>query len=70
MNVKVLYKDSDNQVNKICDEIPFSCSVDVPDSKIDMQCISKISLESIEASIEIDTIAVKVSSFPWPVLRG
>jgi LysM repeat protein len=59
LNVKVLYKDSDNQINKICDEIPFSCSVDIPDSKIDMQCMSKIFLENIEASIEIDTIAIK-----------
>lgn len=59
LNVRVLYRDSDNQINKICDEIPFSCSVDIPDSKIDMQCISKISLESMEASIEIDTIAIK-----------
>ncbi|MFL0195582.1 SPOCS domain-containing protein [Clostridium sp. WILCCON 0269] len=59
LNAKILYKDSDNQINKVSDEIPFSCTVDIPDSKIDMQCISKISLESIEANIEIDTIAVK-----------
>lgn len=57
----VLYNSSHEEKNlgKASEEIPFSCSVDVPGSKIDMQCMAKAALESIEASIEANTIAVK-----------
>ncbi|OAA86679.1 Spore coat assembly protein ExsA [Clostridium ljungdahlii] len=59
LNAKILYKNSENQIEKSNEEIPFSCSVDIPESKIDMQCIAKVSLESIEGEIEVDTIAIK-----------
>jgi LysM repeat protein len=59
LNTKVLYKNLEDEINKASDEIPFSCSVDIPESKIDMQCIAKVSLESIQGDVEIDTIAIK-----------
>jgi LysM repeat protein len=61
LNVDVLYRTTDEEkyVYTVNEEIPFSCSVEVPGCKIDMQCIGKASLENIEASIEADTIAIK-----------
>ncbi|SKA89865.1 LysM repeat-containing protein [Clostridium sp. USBA 49] len=61
LNVEVLYKtnDEDKCAYVIKDEIPFSTYVEIPDAKIDMQCIAKLDLESIEASIEANTIGVK-----------
>lgn len=61
LNADVLYKtvDEEKYVYTVSEEIPFSCAVDIPGCKIDMQCIGKASLENIEASIEADTIAIK-----------
>lgn len=61
LQVDIIYKTSDEEqyVAKVSEDIPFNCSVDIPGSKIDMQCIAKVHLDSIEASVEADTIAVK-----------
>lgn len=61
LNVKILYKTS-HEENYLCtvnEEVPFSCAVEIPGCKIDMQCIAKAALESLEAFIEADTIAIK-----------
>ncbi|KYH34945.1 spore coat assembly protein ExsA [Clostridium tepidiprofundi DSM 19306] len=57
----VLYKtvDEGKQISAVEDEIPFTCALDIPGVKINMQCLCKISLENIEADIEAGTIAVK-----------
>lgn len=61
LNVDIVYRssDEDKYVSKVSDQLPFSCSVDVPGSKIDMQCVAKAALESIEANVEANTIAIK-----------
>jgi LysM repeat protein len=61
LNVGILYKTMDEEKGfyTINEEIPFSCGVEIPECKIDMQCIAKVSLENIEASIELDRISVK-----------
>lgn len=59
VNVKALYSNSDGDIKKANEEIPFTCPVDVPGSKIDMQCVAKVSVDSINAEIEVNTIAVK-----------
>ncbi|ABK62530.1 DUF3794 and LysM peptidoglycan-binding domain-containing protein [Clostridium novyi] len=61
LNVNILYKTEDEQDNiaVISEEIPFSAGVDVPGSKIDMECIAKVSLENLEAGVEAGTIAIK-----------
>lgn len=59
LNVKVLYGVSGGSISKADEEIPFTCSVDIPGSKIDMQCIAKASVESMDAGIEVNTIAIK-----------
>lgn len=59
INVKVLYKTSNEDIKKANEEIPFNASIDIPGSKIDMQCIAKVSIESIDADIEVNTIAIK-----------
>lgn len=61
LNVNVLYRTTDDEkyVYTVNEEIPFSCSVEIPGCKIDMQCIGKSYLENVEASIEADTIAIK-----------
>lgn len=61
VNANVVYKTNDNDkyINTINEEIPFSCPVEIPGCKIDMQCIGKVALENISASIEAGNIAVK-----------
>jgi LysM repeat protein len=61
VNVEVLYRtnDEDKCAHVVKDEIPFSTAVEIPDAKIDMQCVAKASLESVEAAIEANTIGIK-----------
>lgn len=61
VNVDVLYRsnDSSRYLYSISEELPFSCGVDMPGSKIDMVSFAKASLENIEAAIEANTIAIK-----------
>lgn len=61
LNVDVLYRtvEEDKYVDTVNEEIPFSCTIEIPGCKIDMQCIGKACLENIDASIEADTIAIK-----------
>lgn len=61
INVNVLYKTADEEkyLGAINEDIPFSASIDIQGSKIEMSAIVKAFLESIEASIEANTIAIK-----------
>lgn len=61
VNSSVVYRtsDDDKYVYTLNDELPFSCSVDIPGSKIDMMCNSKAYIENIEAAIEANTILIK-----------
>ncbi|OFI06176.1 LysM domain/BON superfamily protein [Clostridium acetireducens DSM 10703] len=61
LNVNVIYKTEDEEkyIYNVNNEIAFNCSVDIPGCKIDMQSVAKASLESLEANIEANTIAVK-----------
>ncbi|NLM36014.1 MAG: DUF3794 domain-containing protein [Clostridiales bacterium] len=49
----------EEEFSTISEELPFSCSVDIEGSKIDMECMAKANLENLEASVEANTIAVK-----------
>jgi LysM repeat protein len=61
LNVEVLYRTNEEEkaVFVIKDEIPFTTSVEVPGTKIDMQCMANAGLENIESQIEANTIGVK-----------
>ena len=61
MDVEVLFKADDNEklIYTVKEEMPFTCNAEVPGAKIDMQCVVKVCIESAEASIEGNTIAVK-----------
>jgi LysM repeat protein len=61
LNVNVVYKTDDEEkyVAMVSEEIPFSCNIDIPGTKIDMDCMVKVYLESLEAFVEANTIAVK-----------
>lgn len=61
LSVNVLYKtsDEDNLVDAVEEEIPFSCSAEIPGTKIHMNSEVKLFLESLEGSIEAGTIAIK-----------
>lgn len=61
LNVNVLYKtaDDDKNIYSLSEEFPFSNSIDVQGTKIDMQGIARILMENVEASVEANTIAVK-----------
>lgn len=61
LKVEIMYKTSDEKefVSTKSEEIPFTTAVEIPGCKIDMQCFCKAFIESIEASIEADTLAIK-----------
>jgi len=61
LQVNVLYKgdDESNYVGTIEEEIPFSFTTDVPGAKIEMNCTTKLFLESLEAFVEAGTIGIK-----------
>lgn len=61
LNVEILYRTNEPEKSAfvVKDEIPFTTSIDLPGSKIDMQCIAKAALENVEAAIEANTIGVK-----------
>lgn len=61
LNVEILYKtlDEEKYLCTVNEEIPFSYGVEIPGCKIDMQCIAKICLENVEASIELNNIDIK-----------
>jgi LysM repeat protein len=51
--------DDEKYIATVKDEIPFTCTIDVPGTKINMQCLCKVSLENIEADIQGNIIAIK-----------
>lgn len=61
VDTSVLYKTDipEKYIQVAQDSIPFTCTLDIPQAKIDMQCVARVNLESIEAFVEADTIAVK-----------
>ncbi|RXI41069.1 peptidase M23 [Clostridium tetani] len=61
LNVNVLYKtaNEDNYIECVSEEVPFSCTVDVPGAKIQMRSLAKCILNGIEANIEAGNIAIK-----------
>lgn len=62
VKVNVLYKSNGEDkggYSNISEELPFSTFLEIQNVKEDMQSIVKSMLESIEASIEANTIAVK-----------
>ena len=61
LNINVLYKtaDEDRYVSSVNEEIPFACNVEIPGSKIDMQCFAKVVVENMDVSVQANTIAIK-----------
>ncbi|WP_125153321.1 DUF3794 and LysM peptidoglycan-binding domain-containing protein [Clostridium rectalis] len=61
LGVDVMYrtKDQENYIGSVNEEIPFSCTVEMPGCKIDMQSIAKAFLESLDATVEAEDIAIK-----------
>lgn len=61
VKVDVLYsvEAEETKIDRVSDELPFTCSVDVEGARIDMSNVAKASLENIEANIEANTVAVK-----------
>ncbi len=56
-----MYKTTEDEkyIYTLKEDMPFSCAVDIPGTKIDMQCMTKVVLEDIEANIEANTVAIK-----------
>lgn len=61
VDTSVLYKTDipEKYIQMLQESIPFTCAIEIPKAKIDMQCVARVYLESIEAFVEADTIAVK-----------
>lgn len=63
VKVNVIYKTNDDQktYSQVKGDIPFNASMDIAGCKDGMKAIVKCSLESIEAAIEANTIAIKAN---------
>ncbi|MPQ43009.1 DUF3794 and LysM peptidoglycan-binding domain-containing protein [Clostridium tarantellae] len=61
INVDTIYKSSDEimPLGSISGEIPFGCTIEIPNAKEGMGCVIKGNIESIQSNIEANTIAVK-----------
>ena len=60
LNVEVMYTiDDERYLQTAVEEMPFNSTIDVSGAKIDMQCVAKACLESIEAVLEGNAIAIK-----------
>lgn len=58
---EIIYKgnDENNSISSVSGEIPFNTSIEISGVKIDMMAKLKASIESIDADIEANTLAVK-----------
>jgi len=61
MNVTVLYRSDDEEkyLSAVSDEIPFTCGAEILGTKINMSSVCKVSLENINADIEVGNIAIR-----------
>jgi LysM repeat protein len=61
INASVIYKTGDEEryLDTINEDVPFNCALEIPGCKIDMTSIANAFIESLEASIEANTIALK-----------
>jgi hypothetical protein len=61
LKTDILYKtkDTEKAFYKVGDELPFTCVVEVPGCKIDMHCMAKVCMESMDGVLEGGSIAVK-----------
>ena len=61
MNVTVLYRSDDEEkyLSAVLDEIPFTCGAEILGAKINMSSVCKVSLENINADIEVGNIAIR-----------
>lgn len=61
LNVNVLYKSNDEEkyVATAQEEIPFTCAIEMAGTKINMNCVCKAYLESIDVDIEAGNISVR-----------
>lgn len=67
VKVNVIYraKDEEKPIYTVGDELPFTATIDIAGTKIDMIGQVKANLESIDAIVEADTIAVKAVVHLW-----
>ncbi|MBZ9621600.1 DUF3794 domain-containing protein [Clostridium sp. FP2] len=61
MNVTVLYRSDDEEkyLSSVSEEIPFTCGAEILGTKINMSSVCKVSLENINADIEVGNIAIR-----------
>lgn len=61
LKTDAIYKTKDNEklFYKIGDELPFTSAVEIPGCKIDMNCMAKVCMESIEGVLEAGNISLK-----------
>lgn len=63
INLNIIYKTADEEIlfHDINGEIPFTVAIEIPGVREDMKSIVKCDIEDIDASLEANTIAVKVT---------
>jgi len=61
LQVNILYKVDDERknVDAIEEEVPFTFTTEIPGARIDMNCNTKLVLESLEGFVEAGTIGIK-----------
>ena len=63
IKVSVLYKtsDDDSKIDMCSGEIPFTSVLDIKETKPSMNVIAKVQLESLDGTIEANTIAIRAT---------
>ncbi|MBZ9685032.1 DUF3794 domain-containing protein [Clostridium estertheticum] len=61
MNVTVLYRSDDEEkyLSAVSEEIPFTCGAEILGTKINMSSVCKVTLENVNADIEVGNITVR-----------
>ena len=67
VKVSVLYRTADeiSRINMCTGEVPFTTVIDLKGTNKDMDVVSKVQIESIDSTIEANTIGVRITLSVW-----
>ena len=67
VKVSVLYRTADeiSRINMCTGEVPFTTVIDLKGTNKDMDVVSKVQIESIDSTIEANTIGIRITLSAW-----
>ena len=67
VKVSVLYRTADeiSRINMCTGEVPFTTVIDLKGTNKDMEVVSKVQIESIDSTIEANTIGIRITLSAW-----